>query len=381
MNFLVTVLNWLALRRPRAAPAGASAKAKLLECHLAIILNPGRLADEWATADHVRFSDLGRMAVKLGHVEELYRQLHHQAWGTLVALSPYARPIPDRGHHRFPGYSHRDPGTYPVGRVKGASVEAAKDIEPDKLTFKGPPGFDPVPYFDPEPARAYSDPASDHLPGPHVPPPRVRLRGSQGTLMAFFKKLDSCGRLRLFPAGAGDPSDANGGFNVAKDLLRDRFVMDGRRSNRKHRGRCRWTRFMAFASSLLGLHIPWGQAALMSADDSQDFYYDFKVSEGRCVKNIFIGRWSSHLFRDFQCYRPELARHSTVMLALSTLAQGDLDAVAFGQAAHVALLWRAGILRQEEIITMRGRFPHTSYTSVVIIATTIAQCSWTLPLG
>ena len=56
-------------------------------------------------------------------------------------------------------------------------------------------------------------------------------------------------------------------------------------------------------------------------------------------------------------------------LALSTLAQGDLDAAEFGQAAHVALLSRAGILRQEEIITMRGRFPRTraSYTSGAII--------------
>ena len=91
------------------------------------------------------------------------------------------------------------------------------------------------------------------------------------------------------------------------------------------------------------------------------------MSEGRCVKNIFIGRWSSHLFRDFQCYRPELARHSTVVLTLSTLAQGDLDAVEFEQAAHVALLSRAGILRQEKIITMRGRFPRTPYMSGVII--------------
>jgi len=165
-----------------------------------------------------------------------------------------------------------------------------------------------VPYFDADLALTYNDPTSDHLPGPRPPPPHVRLRGSRETLLAFFQKRDSRGRLRLYPAGTGDPSDANGGFNVAKDLNRDRFAMDSRPSNRKHRGRCRWTRPMAPVSSLLGLRVPWGHLALMSTDDLQDFYYNFKVSEGRSIKNIYIGKWSTYLFRDLQSYHAALER-------------------------------------------------------------------------
>jgi len=332
-----------------------------------ILTNLERLAEEWALSDPINLSNLGRTAVKLQNVEHLYSKLHAQAHGILASLNPYTKPASLFEGHEFPGYSTRDPGTYPVGRVKGATVEAAKDIEPNKLTFKEVPGFDPVPLYDDDLARAYIEPKSEHLPGPHPPAPRVRLRASREVLLSFFRKLDDGRRLRLFPAGTGDAADANGGFGIAKDTARDRFVMDARPSNRKHAGRCWWTRLMASASSLLGLRIPWGEVAAMSGDDLQDFYYDFKISEGRAVKNIFVGKWLTSLFSGFQCYRPELARHKYVVLALDTLAQGDLDAVEFGQAAHIALMARSGILRQDELISMRGRFPRTAYAAGIVI--------------
>ena len=82
---LVTTLNWLALRRPRLAPEGALGRSPLRPCHLAILVNLDRLAEEWACADHVQLSDLGRTAVKLGSVQRLYDKLHAQARGLLAA--------------------------------------------------------------------------------------------------------------------------------------------------------------------------------------------------------------------------------------------------------------------------------------------------------
>ena len=55
------------------------------------------------------------------------------------------------------------------------------------------------------------------------------------------------------------------------------------------------------------------------------------------------------------CFREELRKHSRLVPCLATLAMGDLNAVAFGQAAHLAVILRGSSLRLSDFMALKLR--------------------------
>lgn len=58
---------------------------------------------------------------------------------------------------------------------------------------------------------------------------------------------------------------------------------------------------------------------------------------------------------DLGCFREELRKHSRLVPCLATLAMGDLNAVAFGQAAHLAVILRGSSLRLSDFVALKLR--------------------------
>lgn len=75
---------------------------------------------------------------------------------------------------------------------------------------------------------------------------------------------------------------------------------------------------------------------MISSDDLSEFYYTFRVSDTRAMRNStgipFRGSDLSHL----SCFQPHLADRQ-VYIALKTLAMGDALAVEIAQQGHYNL--------------------------------------------
>lgn len=107
---------------------------------------------------------------------------------------------------------------------------------------------------------------------------------------------------------------------------------------------------------------------LTSGTDLREFYYSFRASHSRLIRNsLLISVWASEL-RGFQCYHPRLETlGSKVYLGLKTSAMGDSAAVELAQTAHVGLLSQIGLLDFSNLVSMQLPPPRSlSMVGVVI---------------
>ncbi|CAK9004707.1 Uncharacterized protein SCF082_LOCUS8303 [Durusdinium trenchii] len=98
------------------------------------------------------------------------------------------------------------------------------------------------------------------------------------------------------------------------------------------------------------------QVLRFSADDLSDFYYTFKVSHARCLRNAIRCKFKGWELAHLQGFPEDGDRNGEYLIALSTLAMGDSLAVEVAQQAHTHVLRDlCGAMLVHE--TMRYRFP------------------------
>lgn len=268
-----------------------------------------------------------------------------------------------------PGLQHSTAGEVCGSLSQGAHV-VAKPIVADRLDFRGRPNFDAKPFLDPRGQRIYDTPVDESAPlsSVDVDIPTVRIFGKDSEVWKLLRKLDDSGRLGLLKESDIFPGFQAGLFSVQKDACKDRLIFDSRPWNVLETPPRRWIASMACATSLCDLMMEPQQVCVVSGTDLREFYYSFKASKQRLIRNsLLISAWPSEV-REFSCYDSSFDSYrGKLYFALATLAMGDACAVEVAQTAHIGLLVQGNLLEPSELLSMNLAIPRgPTMTGVVI---------------
>ena len=271
--------------------------------------------------------------------------LLQSAWWRKVVLSEMAEPSP--------------PKTGLPGSLIG-EVQLAKDIESDRLAFRGRPSFDPVPFLDGEVRAIYEDPMSNSLDPAEAftSPPHVQVRGKRKEVVKLLQKLDATHRLALLDPKSVRAGREAGLFALMKSTTADRLILDARPANELEVGINDWTASMATIVPLLDWVVPPQQVCVAAGEDLKDYYYFFVVSESRSTRNAIKFKLTAAEAQQMQCYSKAPHGLPEYIPGLATMAMGDVNAVEVGQQSHVKLACSIGI-SPSDLLTLRGRLPRS----------------------
>ena len=198
-------------------------------------------------------------------------------------------------------------------------------------------------------------------------PPRVKIHCNRHEKMKLFRKLDEGGRLGMVSEEEVYAGYQAGLFSVMKDAGADRLIFDSRPFNQLEKPMGRWVKGMASINPLLDIQLLEDEICLVHSTDLRDFYYAFKISGEREARNSLVGAVSPSDFKDFKCFREDLAGKKRVFLSLRTLAMGDSLAVEIAQTAHLGILVQAGLLGRDTLISNELSVPRSSFFGGVVI--------------
>ena len=367
INIVVCYFSWLYLREPSFPPRSMSTGTKLTAQQADIVDRLMAWADPWSRSPQLRAASLGRTAGRMKSLGEVLQTLEVATRRIRDEMHCYgAGAEPHRPDQEFSGYRDRDPETVTIGSVKSDPTLIAQNVVPTRLKFPGEPSFDPRPLFDEVTRGAYEDPKVLRLQQPSSVPPRVRIRASREEQLQLFELWASGGRLALVAASFA--LWRCGLFTVYKSEDIDRMILDARPPNCFEKPLNKWTRTMATVISVLSIFLPPGHVLALYADDIRDYYYQFKISRARSVRNALVGDWrASDLQKIAAAGGLRVPQRGYVAACLNTMAMGDLNAVEFGQAAHFTMLARAGALGIGEELTLDAPHPRGRYMAGAII--------------
>ena len=172
--------------------------------------------------------------------------------------------------------------------------------------------------------------------------PRTQVRCSRSEALKLLHVLDASGRLALRPVSATRPRLYNGLFAIAKDLERDRMILDARGPNQVESTEQPWLRSMASVEQLQWLQLKADEDMTASTEDLREYYHCFEVEGDRVLRNALAMVLTPAEAEGLGCYCPSMAEHGPLRPCLQTLAMGDCCAVGFGQTAHLSVLLRSG---------------------------------------
>ena len=372
----VLVLDWLHLRRPAVAPLSIVIGQPLSRLQWKIVRQMEDAMVAWKSASKVTAADMGRTA---GKIEDIETALDKLAGFESAAFASLESNITENhlgslcsrraSFSEFcPGLQRATPGEI-IGALSVAGMVTAKPIESDRLEFQGEPSFDPSPYLDDLGRGIFLHPIQHSL-SPEdsfLDVPLVRIHCSLQERKRLYAKLDSSSRLGMVGSSEVVSGYQAGLFAVAKDLCKDRLIFDSRPFNNLEVVPGRWVRGMASIAPLLDLQLSIDDVCLINSTDLRDFYYGFKISHERMIRNSLVGPVAVSECRHFRCYRPELESEGFCYLSLNSLAMGDSQAVEIAQTAHLGLLVQRGLITKSNLLTMNGSVPRSPTFAGVVI--------------
>ena len=225
-----------------------------------------------------------------------------------------------------------------VGAISAVDHVAAKPIVASRIKFGPPPLFDPLPFLDERTAAMYECPQSFFKDLPDEPP-KVAVRATADEKLSLFRQMASCGRLAAVGENEADEQYASGLFAVGKNVEFDRLIMDCRPANGREHGLNHWTAAMASSVVLSQIELSDDEDLLMSREDVQDYFYQFKISRDRCRRNALVGKLSQSELTEI--FGEGHGVEDFGFAALNTMAMGDLCACEFAQCSHLSVLFRS----------------------------------------
>lgn len=364
---LVALMDWLFLGKPAAAPSALAIGKRLTGKQWRRIRLVEHLLEDRNSLFEIDAECMARTAAKVEAASDELGALHralatlNQSFGGVGSdsggnanVTPF--DVGDEVSHAFGCYEDE---------VRTETFVAAKPIVASRVVFSGTPEFDPLPYMDKETAFAFEAPlrrAEGHVPSA-LPPP-VAVHATQWERNRLFKKMAETGRLQpVMDSSLVRPSCLSGLFAVGKDLARDRLILDARPANLAEPGLSRWTMCMASATCLSGLELGDRQILAMSGRDIKDFFYQFKVSEERCLRNV-LATWLTSEDLEYVFGTPF---SSGGYVGLSTLAMGDLSACEYAQCSHMGILMKSGGCFPNEVLKLNSPCPRGDIALGVVI--------------
>ena len=360
------LLSWLALGRPARAPRTMGLGTPLSAKQWTAISVLRHLNFDGNTPEFIDADLMGRGAAKFESFED-----------ALGALCKAMASVDLQSHGYYTDALSRPPVDYDhaavtcgkvIGKMQKMNVSPAKDIEADRIEFPNPPAFDPVPLLDQETAAVYERPLEV---GPELSSiteafPVVHIRASSNNKLELLKKLADSKRLKPLHASEVRRRHLSGLFAVPKNQTRDRLILDARPANLADAVLHRWCKSMASAAALADIVLDPEQILLASGEDLRDFFYQFTVGDQRVRRNALADpltlQEARYVFSDWlEGY------DSPVFCGLATLAMGDQNACEFAQCSHLAMMLEAGVLSQDEMISLQGDIPRGLLSVGVII--------------
>ena len=360
----VCCLNWLYLGRPATCPPELWLGQRLSSRQWRRVKLLGELSEDGNSLMEVDAVSMARTAAKAEASSDVLDALR-RAWISTTSSSTacgsgYGDGMSVTGFEECEGPWAF--GDY-VGTHGGTAFEVAKPIQADRIACEGSPQFDPSPFFDEATKQAYVSPldVAHDVDWKEVPSVSVHASLEQRNLL--FRRIAETGRLVPVAEHEVRPGLLSGLFAVAKDLKRDRLILDARPPNVAEAVLSKYTKTMASATCLAGIELADDEVLRMSGRDVKDFFYQFKVSSQRSKRNV-LASWMEPADLEFVFGRP-FAEGGYV--GLNTLAMGDLNACEFAQGAHVQLLLRSGAAVSSEIMRMHQPFPRGMLSVGVVI--------------
>lgn len=362
----ILILDWLHLGSPCAAPPSLRIGSRLSRKQWDVVRYLLHVSFDGNTPELVDVGLMGRAAMKFENIER-----------ALFFISDSLSTL----HQSFGGYEGsrgERPHTFDdewlrCGSLKhsipGHDVTVAKPIVADRLKFPTAPAFDPLQYFDSITAELYLHPidhAQDWREGGEQPPP-VKVNATVGEKLLLFRKLADCGRLKIVDKEYDRYPYVSGLFAVGKSEVKDRLILDARPPNLLEAPRTVWCASMASSSCLTDLVIEPQRIMVCSGLDLTDYFYQFVISGQRTVRNRLAGSLTLDQAR-FVFNDPKIHDDSGhILVALGTLAMGDLLACEFAQAAHLGLCLQHGVCDPGSLLSFRTPVPRSlSMTGIVI---------------
>ena len=366
LNYCVIVLNylhgserhWKSVIPPLGTPLNGS--------QWDLVQRLRRQVDVWNAEAVVTSAEMGRSATKVESLEDVLNQLQAEAELVHSGLKSYGSKAEER--LRTDWGMKGAPGSV-VGKLDVAPAHPAKALEPDRLQFWGEPSFDPRPFMDPANVSMFEFPLQHAIDPAELPerPPRVRVRCPPTQRLAFLRKLDSCKRLALRPTRTIREGFQNGVFAIPKDEQRDRMVLDARPPNALEQSEQRWIKSLAGLHQLQHFFLQEDECLYLFAEDLREFYHAFVISEERILRNALKMSFRPWELKALECFSHRLLREKSVTPCLKTMAMGDTNAVAFGQASHLGVLLQSGALELDHFITLLGRPPRQRWLAGLMI--------------
>ena len=134
------------------------------------------------------------------------------------------------------------------------------------------------------------------------------------------------------------------------------MVLDARPPNLAEETESRWIRSLGTLEQFQFIFLPPDRDFEIYTEDLKEFYHAFVVTEQRARRNVFALELEYDDVAHLAACSRSLRGH-TIIPGLNTMAMGDLNAVAYGQASHLAVLLRTKALVQADFVTLRGRPP------------------------
>ncbi len=349
LNLAVMNLNWLHLGCPAKPPASYNPSGTMSSSQLQVLSHLRMCFLDWSQAAPITADSMGRSAGKVETLEDCLTGLEREAHRLKVLLGSGRSPAPTTSASRPPEVQ-------------------AKDIEAHRIKFAGSPSFDPSALLPPVTRTWYQSPLECAMPESEYLDqlPHVQVRGQRREVIKLLRALDSTGRLKIFHPSEVRHQVKSGMFAIMKSLEVDRMIMDCRPANCLENPLSEYTQCMAAACPILDIILRPSNVMLAAGEDLKDFYYYFRVTKERAVRNTLAFELSATEARTFKCCPVDVDDSSVYYPALGTMAMGDLNAVEYGQASHTLLALQRG-LRFDDLLVMRGRPPRQDVAVGLVI--------------
>ena len=379
VQLVTACLNWETLGHVSEPPPEACLGHPISNVQHLIIEHIESLVEHHLSADAFTGDDLGRFQEKYQGVIKLLQELPscrlagedlEQSLIQLHAeLDPYSSHFGKRGPYKE-NESPKSDHQCPVDRSEPLPMSGARPVVSSRIKWQFPPSFEASAFLDdPVVKAAFNDPEVMRKPEQFWESSRpAKINCSRSELLDLAQRWDDFGALRLMPADQKQWDEAVGMFAVGKDSQFDRLIINPQNLNGRMWTVSESTKTLAPGCMLGLLHLePW-EAFRFSADDLSDFYYTFRVSENRARRNAFRMKFEPHELEHLKCFKEEHAKHSHLLLCLSTLAMGDNLAVEIAQQAHGNVLkFLCGSMKDEETLKYRHPVPRGSFIELLAI--------------
>lgn len=357
LSLQVVMLDWFCLGSPSVAPHSLRLGAKLTAKQWTAVEIIRHLGWDDNTPQFIEAEGMGRGAAKFEGYEDAINALHRA-----LAFTE------GRQSHYFGVYGTKPESVYPpaslscgtvVGALPKVTVSPAKAIEADRIELPAPPAFNPVPLLDDATREVYESPLKTGVAKEDLGhSPVVHIRATKENKLELLKKLCQTGRLKPLHWSSVRKEHLSGLFAVPKSLTRDRLILDARPANQADTALNCWCKTMASAAILVDVVLTDEQVLVASGEDLRDFFYQFAVSQERTTRNALADPLSlQEALYVFGKDAIPADWTAPIFCGLSTLAMGDQNACEFAQCSHLSMMLRAGVLTEQEMLTLQGDIP------------------------